>query len=65
MSFETGVELVELVRKRVFTVVVLLRLHSVILLMPCHMLLAFLVLNCPYILFLYCRLTALMVFRRS
>ncbi len=48
-----------------FTVAGLFPLQSVMLLMPCHMLLALLVLNCSSTLFLYCRLAALMDFLRS
>ncbi len=48
-----------------FTVAGLFPLKSVMLLMPCHMLLALLVLNCSSTLFLYCRLAALMDFLRS
>ncbi len=48
-----------------FTVAGLFPLQSVMLLMPCHMLLSLLVLNCSSTLFLYCRLAALMDFLRS
>ncbi len=48
-----------------FTVAGLFPLNPVMLLMPCHMLIALLVLNCYSILFLYCRLAALMDFLRS
>ncbi len=48
-----------------FTVAGLFPLQSVMLLMPCHMLLALLVLNCSSTLFLYCHLAALMDFLRS
>ncbi len=40
-------------------------LKPVMLLMPCHMLLALLVINCSSTLFLYCRLAALMDLLRS
>ncbi len=48
-----------------FTVAGLFPLKPVILLMPCHMLLGLLVLNCSSTLFLYCRLAALMDLLRS
>ncbi len=48
-----------------FTVAGLFPLKPVMLLMPCHMLLVLLVLNCSSTLFLYCRLAALMDFLRS
>ncbi len=48
-----------------FTVAGLFPLQSVMLLMPCHMILALLVLICSSTLFLYCRLAALMDFLRS
>ncbi len=48
-----------------FTLAGLLPLKPVMLLMPCHMLLALLLLNCSSTLFLYCRLAALMDFLRS
>ncbi len=48
-----------------FTVAGLFPLKPVMLLMPCHMLLALLVLNCSSTLFLNCRLVALMDFLRS
>ncbi len=48
-----------------FTVAGLFPLKPVMLLMPCHMLLALLMLNCSLTLFLYCRLVALMDLLRS
>ncbi len=48
-----------------FKVAGLFPLKPAMLLMPCHMLLALLVLNCSSTLFLYCRLAALMDFLRS
>ncbi len=41
-----------------FTVACLFPLKPVMMLMPCHMLLGLLVLNCSSTLFLYCRLAA-------
>ncbi len=46
-----------------FTVADLFPLKPVMLLMPCHMLLVLLVLNCSSTLFLYCHLAALMDFQ--
>ncbi len=48
-----------------FTVAGLFPLKPVMLLMPCHMLLALLVFNCSSTLILYCCLEALMDFLRS
>ncbi len=48
----------------IFTVAGLFPLKPVMLLMPCNMLLALLVLNCSSTLFLYCHLAALMDFLR-
>ncbi len=48
-----------------FTVAGLFPLKPVMLLIPCHILLALLVFNCSSTLFLYCRLAALMDFLRS
>ncbi len=48
-----------------FTVPGLFPLQSVTLLMPCHVLLVLLVMNCSSTLFLYCRLAALMDILRS
>ncbi len=48
-----------------FTVAGLFPLKPVMLLIPCHMLIALLVSNCSSTLFLYCRLAALMDFLRS
>ncbi len=48
-----------------FTVAGLFPLKPVMLLMPCHMLLGLLVLNCSSTLFLYCHLAALMDLLRS
>ncbi len=48
-----------------FTVAGLFPLKPVMLLMPCHMLLGLLLLNCSSTLFLYCRLAALMDLLRS
>ncbi len=46
-----------------FTLAGLFPLKPVMLLMPCHMLLVLLVLNCSSTLFLYCHLATLMDFQ--
>ncbi len=67
VSLETSIKLLSSSGREVamFTVAGLFPLKPVMLLMPCHMLLALLVLNCSSTLFLFCRLAALMDFLRS
>ncbi len=67
VSLETSIKLLSVSGREaaMFTVADLFPLKLVMLLMPCHMLLALLVLNCSSTLFLYCRLAALMDFLRS
>ncbi len=67
VSLETSIKLLSSSGREaaMFTVAGLFPLKSVMLLMPCHMLLALLVLNCSSTLFLYCHLAALMDVLRS
>ncbi len=67
MSLETSIKGIQLIGREaaMFTVAGLFPLKLVMLLMPCHMLLGLLLLNCSSTLFLYCRLAALMDLLRS
>ncbi len=62
VSLETSIKILSSSGREaaIFTVAGLFPLKPVMLLMPCHMLLALLMLNCSSTLFLYCRLVALM-----
>ncbi len=67
VSLVTSIKILSLSGREaaMFTVAGLFPLKLVMLLMPCHMLLALLLLNCYSTLFLYCHLAALMGLLRS